>query len=100
MVDLSVKVGGLTFKNPILPAASELVFDGSSAQRVANAGAGGIVTKTFTSTAEFRIRLRPYQFPLFRFDPSFRKTGSFLSMASPHVEELDRVMQRNIPEIA
>ena len=100
MVDLSVKVGGLTFKNPILPAASELVFDGSSAQRVANAGAGGIVTKTFTSTAEFRIRLRPYQFPLFRFDPSFRKTGSFLSMASPHVEELDRVMERNIPEIA
>lgn len=100
MLDLSVKVGGLTFKNPILPAASELVFDGSSAQRVANAGVGGIVTKTFTSTAEFRIRLRPYQFPLFRFDPSFRKMGGFLSMASPHVEDLDIVMQRNIPEIA
>jgi dihydropyrimidine dehydrogenase (NAD+) subunit PreA len=100
MVDLSVKVGALTFKNPILPAASELVFDGPSAQRVARAGTGGIVTKTFTSTAEFRIRLRPYQFPLFRFDPAFRKAGSFLSMASPHVEEMDTVMERNIPEIA
>jgi len=100
MVNLTVKVAGITFKNPILPAASELVLNGPSAKRVADAGVGGLVTKTFTSSPEFRIRLRPYQFPLSHFDPSFRKSGSFLSMASPHVEDMDVVMGKNIPEIA
>jgi len=100
MIDLTVKVAGMTFKNPVLPAASELVFNGESAKRVADSGVGGIVTKTFTSSPEFRIRVRPYQFPLSRFHPAFRKSGSFYSLASPHVEEMNIVMEKNIPEIA
>ena len=100
MVDLTVKVSGLTFKNPVLPAASELVFDGPSAKRIADTGVGGLVTKTFTSSPEFRVRLRPYQFPLARFSPSFQKSGSLFSLASPHVEEMDVVMEKNVPEIA
>jgi dihydroorotate dehydrogenase subfamily 1 len=99
-IDLKVEVAGTTFKNPVLPAASELVFDGPSAKRIAESGVGGIVTKTFTSSPEFRVRLRPYQFPLARFDTAFRKSGSFYSLASPHVEEMDVVMEKNIPEIA
>jgi len=99
-IDLRVEVAGTTFKNPVLPAASELVFDGPSAKRIAESGVGGIVTKTFTSSPEFRVRLRPYQFPLARFDTAFRKSGSFYSLASPHVEEMDVVMEKNIPEIA
>jgi dihydroorotate dehydrogenase len=99
-IDLRVKIAGTTFKNPLLPAASELVFDGPSAKRIAESGVGGIVTKTFTSSPEYRVRLRPYQFPLARFDTAFRKSGSFYSLASPHVEEMDVVMERNIPEIA
>jgi dihydroorotate dehydrogenase (fumarate) len=93
-------VAGVTFKNPILPAASELVFDQESALRIAHSGVGGMVTKTFTSSPEFRIRLRPYQFPLGHFDPAFRESGSFYSFASPHVEEMSVVMKKNIPEIA
>jgi dihydroorotate dehydrogenase/NAD-dependent dihydropyrimidine dehydrogenase PreA subunit len=99
-INLRVKVAGTTFKNPVLPAASELVFDRPSAKRIAESGVGGIVTKTFTSSPEFRVRLRPYQFPLARFDTAFRKSGSFYSLASPHVEEMDVVMEKNIPEIA
>jgi len=99
-VDLTVEVAGVTFRNPVLPAASELVFDGATAKRIAESGVGGIVTKTFTSSPEFRVRLRPYQFPLARFDTAFRKSGSFYSLASPHVEEMDVVMEKNIPEIA
>lgn len=99
-INLAVKIGGVTFKNPILPAASELVFDQESAMRIANSGVGGIVTKTFTTSPEFRIRPRPYQFPLARFDPAFKKSGSFYSLASPHVEGMDVVMEKNIPEIA
>lgn len=99
-MDLTVEVAGVTFRNPVLPAASELVFDGATAKRIAESGVGGIVTKTFTSSPEFRVRLRPYQFPLARFDTAFRKSGSFYSLASPHVEEMDVVMEKNIPEIA
>ncbi len=99
-IDLKVDVAGVMFKNPVLPAASELVFDGPSAKRIAESGVGGIVTKTFTSSPEFRVRLRPYQFPLARFDTAFRKSGSFYSLASPHVEEMDVIIEKNIPEIA
>lgn len=99
-VHLTVKVAGVTFKNPILPAASEMVFNGESARRVAESGVGGMVTKTFTSSPEFRVRPRPYQFPLARFDPAFKKSGSFYSLASPHVEDMNVVMEKNIPEIA
>jgi len=99
-IDLKVEVAGTTFKNPVLPAASELVFNGPSAERVAKTGVGGIVTKTFTSSPEFRVRVRPYQFPLARFDTAFKKSGSFYSLASPHVEGMDVVMEKNIPEIA
>ena len=98
--DLKVEVAGLTFKSPVLSAASELVFDGRSAEKVATSGVGGIVTKTFTSSPEFRIRLRPYQFPLAHFDPAFKISGSLYSLASPHVEDIDVVMRKNIPEIA
>ena len=97
--NLEVRVAGLTFKAPVLCAASELVFDGKSAEKIATSGVGGIVTKTFTSSPEFRIRLRPYQFPLAHFDPALRKSGSLYSLASPHVEDMDVVVRENIPEI-
>ena len=97
--NLEVRVAGLTFKTPVLCAASELVFDGKSAEKIATSGVGGIVTKTFTSSPEFRIRLRPYQFPLAHFDPALRKSGSLYSLASPHVEDMDVVVRENIPEI-
>lgn len=99
-MDLSVKIAGIDFKNPVLPGASELVFDGRSAEMVAEAGVGGIVTKTFSSPAEHRVRLRPYQFPMARFNPALKRAGSFYSLASPHVEEMDVVLGKNIPEIS
>ena len=98
--DLTVKVAGITFRSPVLPAASELVFDGKSAERVVGTGVGGIVTKTFTTSPEFRIRLRPYQFPLGRIDPALRKSGSLFSLASPHVEEMEVVQRKNVPDIS
>jgi dihydropyrimidine dehydrogenase (NAD+) subunit PreA len=98
-MDLSIQIAGVRFKNPILPGASELVFSRESARKVAEAGAGGIVTKTFTSPPEYRIRLRPYQFPLSRFNSVLKGAGSFYSLASPHVEEMEVVIGKNIPEM-
>ena len=99
-LDVRVRVAQVTFRNPVLSAASELVFDGKSAERVAKSGVGGIVTKTFTTPPEFRIRLRPYQFPLGHFDPALKKSASIYSLASPHVEEIDVVMRKNVPDIS
>ncbi len=99
-LDLAVKVAGITFRSPVLPAASELVFDVNSAERVAGTGVGGIVTKTFTTSPEFRIRIRPYQFPLAHVDAALKKSGSLYSLASPHVENMDVVVRKNVPDMS
>jgi len=55
MADLQVKICGLTFRNPILPAAGPPTQDGASLQAAARGGAGGLVTKT--------ISVRPAEVP-------------------------------------
>lgn len=46
MVDLSVEICGLKFRNPILPGAGLTVRDGDALVRAAEGGAGGLVTRT------------------------------------------------------
>lgn len=46
MVDLSVEICGMKFKNPILPAAGPTTRDGETLRKVAEGGAGGLVAKT------------------------------------------------------
>jgi len=55
MANLQVKICGLTFRNPILPAAGPPSKDGASLQAAARGGAGGLVTKT--------ISVRPAEVP-------------------------------------
>lgn len=62
MVDLTVKVAGVFSKHPISPTVSKLVFDGLSAKKGGQWG-WGIDTKTFTTSSEFRIRVRLYPLP-------------------------------------
>ena len=66
-IELTTHLGRVKLRNPILPGASELAFDGQSVQRLIDAGVGAVVTKSFTSDKQARIRLRPYQFSLNRF---------------------------------
>ncbi len=51
MADLSVEICGLKFDNPILPAAGPTVWDGRAMLRCVAGGAGGIVSKTISTTA-------------------------------------------------
>ncbi len=51
MADLSVKLFGLDFPNPIWPAAGPTVRDGELILRQVAGGAGGIVCKTISSEA-------------------------------------------------
>jgi len=46
VVDLSVEICGMKFKNPILPAAGPTVRDGSTMLKAVEGGAGGLVAKT------------------------------------------------------
>lgn len=49
MVDLSVEICGMKFKNPILPAAGPTVRDGSTMLKAVEGGAGGLVAKTIST---------------------------------------------------
>ncbi len=60
-IDLSVKICGLTFRNPILPGSSDIILDEIGVEKCIDQGIGGIVTKTFTS-GPLRTRARPYHF--------------------------------------
>lgn len=46
MVDLSVEICGMKFKNPVMPAAGPNVMDGNLLVKAAEGGAGGLVSKT------------------------------------------------------
>ena len=50
-VDINVEIAGLRFKNPILNAACPISRDGRAMERLAEGGAGGLVTKTISITA-------------------------------------------------
>jgi dihydroorotate dehydrogenase len=74
-VDLSVEMAGLRFKSPILVASSECGSNVSMLRHLTDRKIGGIVTKTFTSPSGFRIRVRPYQFPLNKFGKAYAEGG-------------------------
>jgi dihydroorotate dehydrogenase subfamily 1 len=48
MANLSVKICGLEFSNPVMPAAGPPGKDGAMLQAAAKGGAGGLVTKTIS----------------------------------------------------
>ncbi len=89
--DMTVQVAGLTFKNPIVVASSECAANLSVLKNWTNRNIGGIVTKTYTSPPEFRIRVRPYQFPLNKFGKAYTQGGCLFSLAAPHVEDREAV---------
>ena len=86
-VDLSVEMAGLSFKSPLVVASSECGSSVSMLRYLTERKIGGIVTKTFTSPPGFRIRLRPYQFPLNKFGKAYAEGGCLYSLAAPHVED-------------
>jgi dihydroorotate dehydrogenase subfamily 1 len=51
MANLSVEVAGLSFPNPVMPAAGPPVRDGRAIVRCAAGGAGGLVSKTVSRHA-------------------------------------------------
>ena len=50
MADLCVDILGLRFANPVLPAAGPTVWDGKAMRACVAGGAGGLVSKTISTT--------------------------------------------------
>jgi len=50
MIDLSIEISGICFKNPVMNAAGPAGRDGNALKVVAAHGAGGLVTKTISDT--------------------------------------------------
>ena len=48
MADISVRINGIEFPNPVMPAAGPTTKDGAMCQAAAKGGAGAIVTKTIS----------------------------------------------------
>lgn len=88
--DTSTRIAGVIFKSPLLVSSSELAFAPPLLDNLLETAAGGVVTKTFTSLPENRIRVRPYQFPLNAFGRGYKEAGCLYSLAAPHVENMAR----------
>ena len=96
--DLSVKIKGLTFRNPILPGSSDIVLDERGAEKCIEQGVGGIVTKTFTSTPLLRTRPRPWRFNCTVFGKGLQ--NSWISRGGFHSMSSEQASEKLVPGIA
>ncbi|HME42276.1 MAG TPA: tRNA-dihydrouridine synthase [Syntrophorhabdales bacterium] len=96
--DLSVQVGGLTFRNPIIPGSSELILDQRGAEKCLEQGVGGIVTKSFTSTDLLRTRPRPWRFNCNVFGKGFE--NNWIGRGGLHPMSSERAAETLVPAIA
>lgn len=99
-IDLSSRIGDVTFKNPIISGASSLAYNLEGVQRLIKAGVGGITSKTHTTVREVTRRPRPYQMPLGRFGEGFAEGGSLLTMECPDPFDLDMKIKEELPRMA
>lgn len=87
--ELCTQILGLNFKSPILVSSSEATSDMEQIRNLIRTNIGGIISKTYTTHPDHRIRVRPYQFPLNRFGDAYARGGCLYSLAAPHVEDLE-----------
>lgn len=95
--DLSVKMAGLTFRNPILPGASEIVFDEKGAEKCIAQGVGGIVTKSFTSTPFLRTRPRPWRFNCAPFGKGLE--NNWIARGGLHSMAAEQAAEQLVPKV-
>lgn len=89
----STSIAGVAFKSPLLVSSSEVTSAPSLLENLVNRNIGGVVTKTFTSLPQNRIRVRPYQFPLNAFGKGYKDAGCLYSLAAPHVEDMEKSVE-------
>ncbi len=96
-IDLSVKAGGLTFRNPIIPGSSDIVLDERGVVKCIKQGIGGIVTKSFTSTP-LRTRARPWHFNYRVFGKGLE--SNWISRGGAHPMSAEQAAEKLVPRMA
>jgi len=95
-VDLTVKMGSLTFKNPVIPGSSEIAFDAKSVKKCIDHGVGGIVTKSWVNFPEGVTRPFPYQV-FYRKFPGY--DISWITYVHQNTIPTDVGLKKEIPEM-
>lgn len=95
-VNLTTEVCGVRFKNPIVPAAGDIVSTISNCKNMIKAGVGAIFTKTYTCLGAPRTRPHPNTYALH--GRGFEQAGALLSVIGNWPEHIDMVLKRDIPE--
>ena len=96
-VDLSVKVNGVPFRNPIIPGSSDIVLDERGVIKCIEQGVGGVVTKSFSSVGP-RTRARPWHFNYRVFGKGFE--SSWISRGGAHPMSPEEAVEKLIPKMA
>ena len=78
-IDLSVNIAGVTFRNPIIVAASPTTLSSSRIIECVRAGAAGAVTKTITYDVSQQIQPKPRMYVV---NPEDALKGRFYSFYS------------------
>jgi len=93
-MNTQIELAGIHFKSPILAASTECGAHVEFVRRLSGKPLGGLVTKTFTSNLDHKVRVRPYHFPLRRLGRGYENGDALYSMAAPHVELLDPWLEK------
>src|SRR5512143_1344732 len=95
MMDLSVEIAGVRFRNPVMHGAGDLASTPASLAAMAEAGVGGIVTKTMTNLESPRTRPRPHSFAVH--GKGFDQSGCLLTRVGNWPEPIDTVLEKRMP---
>jgi dihydroorotate dehydrogenase/ferredoxin len=96
-VDLSVKVGPLTFKNPILNGASGVAADVKTVKKCIRNNVGGVILKSLTHVEFLRTRYVPTYFFMDPLGPEYR--GLMGHGESFSMYDVDEFVKTQLPEI-
>ena len=97
MVDLVVKAGSLTFRNPILPGSSHVASDAKTVRKCIKNNVGGIVLKSLTHIDFIRSRYVPTYFFMDPLGPEYR--GLMGHGESISIYDVDKFTKTQLPEI-
>ena len=96
-IDLSIKFKDLTFRNPIIPGASDIIMDEMGVIKCIEQGVGGIVTKSFTS-GPWRTKAQPYHFNYRIFGKGLE--NNWISRGGFHPFKSEMAAEKLIPAMA
>jgi len=96
-LDLSVQVGSLTFRNPILPGSSHIASDAKTVKKCIRNNVGGVILKSLTHVEFLRARYVPTYFFMDPLGSEYR--GLMGHGESISIYDVDKFVKTQLSEI-